>query len=73
MGREARVKKKTREPRRPAAGRPWTGPRPPPRTSQERAFNRWLSEQLRRKYDPVLDESIPEEILDLLRRDRERQ
>ena len=46
------------------------GANPPSRNSQERAFNRWLNEQLRKKYDPVLDESIPDEILELLRRDR---
>ncbi len=44
---------------------------PPSRSSQERAFNRWLNDQLRKKYDPVLDEAIPEEILALLRQDRE--
>jgi hypothetical protein len=50
-----------------------TSANPPSRTSQERAFNRWLNEQLRKKYDPVLDEAIPEEILELLRQDRDRQ
>lgn len=65
-------KRKTGEAPRPGAGGSGAGPNPPPRSRQERAFNRWLSEQLRRKYDPVLEESIPEEILELLRRDRER-
>lgn len=50
-----------------------TGGGAPSRNIQERAFNRWLNDQLRKKYDPVLDETIPEDILALLRKDRDRR
>lgn len=42
-----------------------------PRSPQDRAFQRWVNEQLRKKYDPVLEEEIPEELLSLLRPRRE--
>ncbi|HEX6011232.1 MAG TPA: NepR family anti-sigma factor [Geminicoccaceae bacterium] len=34
----------------------------------ERGFDRWLNRQLRRLYDPVLTEAVPEEIIRLVER-----
>jgi Anti-sigma factor NepR len=34
----------------------------------ERGFDRWLNRQLRRLYDPVLTEAVPEEIMRLVER-----
>jgi hypothetical protein len=41
--------------------------RPKARTPQDSAFRRWLEGQLHQKYDPVLDEPIPEELLSVLK------
>jgi anti-sigma factor RsiW len=39
------------------------------KTEQEN-FQRWVNDQLRKLYDPVLDEPIPESMLELLRKHR---
>ena len=39
------------------------------KTPQDAAFRRWLEEQLHQKYDPVLDESIPDDLLSVLKPD----
>ena len=41
------------------------------KASQDPAFRRWLEEQLHQKYDPVLQEAIPNELLSLLKPDEE--
>ena len=37
-------------------------------TMLNRGFDRWLNRQLHRLYDPVLSESVPDEIMRLLER-----
>lgn len=39
------------------------------KTEQEN-FQRWVNDQLRKLYDPVLDEPIPDAMLELLRKHR---
>jgi hypothetical protein len=39
------------------------------KTPQDAAFRRWLEEQLHEKYDAVLDESIPDDLLSVLKQD----
>lgn len=39
------------------------------KTEQEN-FQRWVNDQLRKLYDPVLDEPIPDSMLELLRKHR---
>lgn len=39
------------------------------RSPQDTAFRRWLEEQLHHKYDQVLDEPIPDDLLSLLKPD----
>jgi hypothetical protein len=41
--------------------------RPGVRNAQMDAFGRWLDQELRNLYEPVLDEPIPDSLLDLLR------
>lgn len=66
--------KKRKDPTAPNSASPGEdGAALPSRSKQERAFNRWLNDQLRKKYDPVLDETIPDELLALLRQDRDRK
>ena len=55
------------------------GPKPHPRPSKDEdekdgrvpedaGFDRWLNRQLHKIYDPILDETIPDDINDLLER-----
>ena len=39
------------------------------KTPQDAAFRRWLEGQLHEKYDPVLEESIPDDLLSVLKQD----
>jgi hypothetical protein len=42
------------------------------KTPQDTAFRRWLEEQLHQKYDDILNEPIPDDLLSLLKpEDRE--
>lgn len=36
------------------------------------AFDRWFDDQLRHMYDPVLDEPVPADLLDIVERHRRR-
>lgn len=38
--------------------------------TEQEDFQRWVNDQLRKLYDPVLDEAIPDGMLDLLRKHR---
>jgi hypothetical protein len=35
--------------------------------TQDESFRRWLEQQLHKKYDAVLEEPVPDELLSLLR------
>jgi hypothetical protein len=41
--------------------------RPKAEPSQDELFRRWLEQQLHRRFDPVLEEPVPDDLLDLLR------
>lgn len=38
--------------------------------TEQEGFQHWVNDQLRKLYDPVLDEPIPEGMLELLRKSR---
>ncbi|NKE46507.1 hypothetical protein HB662_17125 [Roseomonas frigidaquae] len=46
---------------------PLAKPAPPPPGPTPRAFDRWLQDELARRYDSALAEPVPEELLRLLR------
>lgn len=39
------------------------------KTPKDAAFRRWLEEQLHQKYDAVLEEPIPDDLLAMLKQD----
>lgn len=55
-------------------GKPQGAPRSDPAgktdDTEQEDFQHWVNDQLRKLYDPVLDEPIPEGMLELLRKSR---
>ena len=39
--------------------------------TQDELFRRWLEQQLHKRFDPVLEEPVPDDLLSLLRRQQE--